>query len=142
MPTRTKARELKLRVESLTVVTDDRFDHLVVLADDHIGMRRAGMLEDVRQRFLHEPVDRILDCRRQATRITTGFEREIDVKIYSERAGPRNAFDEGLKRCEEPEFVESRGAKVSDQIAESTHRHIDALARLLQSTAPERHVPL
>src|SRR3954469_23287643 len=57
--------DCRREIESDAVILDDR-DHLVRSPlDNHADARRSGMLDDVVQRLLHNPVNRRFDVRRQ-----------------------------------------------------------------------------
>jgi len=81
-PDQSKATCCARRIEAAAVVAYLDPQSPVDLCEVDLDARSVGVLADVRERLLHEPVGGALELRRQTRRVPAGLEGEIDSRLY------------------------------------------------------------
>ena len=114
----------RVRVEARAVVLDDRGDATPALRVSRMLTRaRAGVLDDVRQRLLHDPVERRLDLARQPLVAELRLEVDRDARVCSRNVSARRS-----SAGDEPEVVERRRPQLDGEPADVLERRDDELA--------------
>ena len=109
------ARRVGIEARAVVADGDSTPSSRAAHADRHVA--RAGVLDDVRQRLLHDPVDGRLESRGPGTRRVAPSARS-SVDGRSRAVAARDALARGLERGRQAELVERRRAQVGDQRAQ------------------------
>ena len=105
-------------VEARAVVAHEHFEIAVAVAHADLDAGRAGVLGDVGQRLLDEPVDGRLDLGRVARRrASPSLVGEIDVEVDGDWLLATRAASDSSARLE-AELVQRRRPQVGDQRAQ------------------------
>ena len=104
------------------VVLDDGSDRVAAPDDEDRHPGRGGVLDDVRQRLLDDPVERRLDLRGEPLVFDARLEVDVQPGLLAE--GRR----EPLERRHQPEVVEGRRAKLDREAANALERRRDRVA--------------
>ena len=110
--------------EPASVVLDDRSDTAGATRHDHAHVLRLGVLHDVRQRLLHEPVERRLDLGRQA------LAAEIRLDLGRDAASLGERLAEPLERGGEAEVVQRGRPQLDREPPHVLERADDQLSQL------------
>ena len=116
-------------VEAGSVVLDHRCDRGPAPGDRDADVVRVRVLDDVRERLLHDPVERRLDLGRQPRLAERRMEVDANVRLLRERIG------QPLERRHEAEVVEHGRAKLDREAADVLERAHDLLPQLGQGGA-------
>ena len=137
IPIRPKPSVSSSRREAAAVVADLDLDPARALAHAHVDGGRARVLGHVRQRLLHEPVDRRLDRRVQARRLVGDLERTTRCRARCARP-PRSTS--AVERGGDAELVQRGRSQVGDQAAHRADARVDVLDRPLDGGGERRAV--
>ena len=141
----TESLAFAVRGEAATVVLDHGSDRSAAAGEDDADRTGLGVLDDVRQRLLHDPIESRLDVARQPA-----VELRLEVDAHSRLLGEGVA--QPLQRGDEAEVVERLRAQLDRQAAHVVQRLDDLLAHggdgfgalllgrgLLDRLQPEQH---
>ncbi len=108
-------------IEAGSVILDDDGDRSLPLREQDADAARAGMLDDVVQRLLGDPVKGRLYLTRQPFRAEARLEVDPHLRLFTKR------LDEALERRDEPEVVERRWPQLDREPANVLERRDDEL---------------
>ena len=104
-----------------------------VVADElkaHIDPRRVGMLHDVGQRFLHDPVDSEIDGRRHSGNLVIEVQRHVEVWAGDVSAQGRNALDADGRRAWGVAVIAQKAEQVVELLQGAAPGGLDGPKRL------------